>query len=125
MYYRKIKSFDPSFVINTPSKIGKTPEYIITHEFSDFVIDEQLKRNIYEKGYKTPTPIQDQAIVPLLEGRDLIGIANTGTGKTAAFLIPLIDKIVKNTREQVLCGRENSRVHPSRRIIISWPVADI
>ncbi len=102
MYYRKIKSFDPSFVINTPSKIGKTPEYIITHEFSDFVIDEQLKRNIYEKGYKTPTPIQDQAIVPLLEGRDLIGIANTGTGKTAAFLIPLIDKIVKNPREQVL-----------------------
>ena len=99
---RRIRSFDPSSVINARQRYEKVAEYTITHEFNDFAIDEELKRNILEKGYKTPTPIQDQAIIPLLEGRDLIGIANTGTGKTAAFLIPLIDKIIKNPREQVL-----------------------
>lgn len=99
---RRIKSFDPSYVINTPLNGGETIEYAITHKFNDFAINEQLKRNILGKGYKIPTPIQDQAIIPLLEGRDLIGIANTGTGKTAAFLIPLIDKVLKNPREQVL-----------------------
>jgi len=99
---RNIKSFDPSFVINSPQESVNTPEYVVTHEFSDFPISEQLKRNILEKGYKVPAPIQDQAIIPVLEGKDLIGIANTGTGKTAAFLIPLIDKVIKNPREQVL-----------------------
>ena len=99
---RRVRSFDPSSVINAHQRYEKTPECAITHEFNDFAIDEQLKRNIIGKGYKIPTPIQDQAIIPLLEGRDLIGIANTGTGKTAAFLIPLIDKVVKNPREQVL-----------------------
>ena len=99
---RRIRSFDPSSVINAPQRYEKVVEYTITHEFNDFAIDEELKRNIVEKGYRIPTPIQDQAIVPLLEGKDLIGIANTGTGKTAAFLIPLIDKIIKNPREQVL-----------------------
>jgi len=99
---RRIKTFDPSYVINTLQESAKTPEYVITHEFNDLPINEQLKRNILGKGYKTPTPIQDQSIPPLLEGKDLIGIANTGTGKTAAFLIPLIDKVLKNPREQVL-----------------------
>jgi ATP-dependent RNA helicase RhlE len=99
---RRIKSFDPSFVINAPKENVQIPEYVITHEFSDFPINETLQRNISEKGYLVPTPIQDQAILPLLEGRDLIGIANTGTGKTAAFLIPLIEKVLKNSEEQVL-----------------------
>ena len=85
---RRVRSFDPSSVINTPQRYEKAPEYAITNEFSDFAICEELKRNIVGKGYKTPTPIQDQAITPLIEGRDQIGIANTGTGKTAAFLIP-------------------------------------
>jgi len=99
---RRIKSFDPSSVISPPQRYEKVPEYVITHEFNDFAINEQLKRNVVGKGYKEPTPIQDQAIEPILEGRDLIGIANTGTGKTAAFLIPLINKVIKNSREQVL-----------------------
>ncbi|MDP3994852.1 MAG: DEAD/DEAH box helicase [bacterium] len=99
---RRIKSFDPSGVINSPQRYEKVPEYVITHEFNDFAINEQLKRNVVGKGYKEPTPIQDQAIEPILEGRDFIGIANTGTGKTAAFLIPLINKVIKNPREQIL-----------------------
>ena len=69
---------------------------VILHKFSDFAIDQRLKENILQKGFTTPTPIQDQAIMPILEGKDVIGIANTGTGKTAAFLIPLINKTLKN-----------------------------
>jgi ATP-dependent RNA helicase RhlE len=74
----------------------------IRHQFDDFAIDPQLKQNIITRGYTTPTPIQDQAIQPILEGRDVVGIANTGTGKTAAFLIPLINKIIHNRGEKIL-----------------------
>jgi superfamily II DNA/RNA helicase len=65
-------------------------------------MEESLKNNIIQKGYTTPTPIQDRAIPEILNGRDVVGIANTGTGKTAAFLIPLINKVLKNKKEQVL-----------------------
>lgn len=74
----------------------------IQHKFNDFAISEKLKENIVKKGYVTPTPIQDQAIQPILEGKDVIGIAETGSGKTAAFLIPLINKIVLNRAQKAL-----------------------
>lgn len=77
-------------------------EIVSTATFSDYAIDDKLKRNIADRGYLTPTPIQEQTIAPLLEGRDVIGIANTGTGKTAAFLIPLINKAFKDRSERVL-----------------------
>ena len=99
---RRIKSFDPTFVINTPQIAQVIEEYVIAHQFSDFNIAEELKRNVIAKGYITPTPIQDQSIPSIIEGRDLIGIANTGTGKTAAFLIPLINKVLKNRSERIL-----------------------
>ncbi len=72
------------------------------HKFVDFDIADKLKNNITAKGYETPTPIQDQSIPVALSGEDVIGIANTGTGKTAAFLIPLIDKVLKNASQKVL-----------------------
>lgn len=75
-----------------------TPE----HMFKDFAINDKLKINIEEKGYIAPTPIQDRVIPHILRGEDVVGIANTGTGKTAAFLIPLIDKVMKNENEKVL-----------------------
>lgn len=99
---RTIKSFDPTNLINRPQVKYEVQEYAISHVFNDFQIADELKRNISERGYKTPTPVQDRAIGPILEGRDLIGIANTGTGKTAAFLIPLIDKILKDRKQRVL-----------------------
>ncbi len=99
---RRIKTFDPTVLINTPVVTQTVQAYDIKHAFTDFKVSDQLTRNVLFKGYKTPTPIQDQAIPSILEGRDLIGIANTGTGKTAAFLIPLIDKVLKNRNEQVL-----------------------
>jgi ATP-dependent RNA helicase RhlE len=77
-------------------------EFTPTKNFSDYSITEQLKTNIASKGYISPTPIQDQAIDPILEGRDLIGLANTGTGKTAAFLIPIINKIFQDGRSRAL-----------------------
>lgn len=71
-------------------------------KFSELPIHDVLKNNIVKHGYTTPSPIQDGAIMPLLEGKDVIGIADTGTGKTAAFLIPLIEKILKNDDENIL-----------------------
>ena len=70
--------------------------------FDDFDIAQALKINIKNHGYSKPTPIQAQAIKPILEGRDVIGLASTGTGKTAAFLIPLLDKIFKNRSQKAL-----------------------
>lgn len=77
-------------------------KYVAQHKFEDFNINETLKANISRKGFTEPMPIQDQSIPHLLEGKDLIGIANTGMGKTLAFLIPLINKILNNRSEKVL-----------------------
>ncbi|KQU61581.1 DEAD/DEAH box helicase [Sphingomonas sp. Leaf339] len=62
--------------------------------FSDLGLAEPLVRALEAKGYTTPTPIQAQAIPQLLEGGDLLGIAQTGTGKTAAFVLPSIQRMV-------------------------------
>lgn len=70
--------------------------------FKDLPISDTLKTNILKKGYDALTPIQNQAIPAILEGKDIIGIANTGTGKTAAFLVPLVEKISKNRSHKVL-----------------------
>ena len=77
-------------------------EYIPQNKFETFAISDFLKRNIIKKGYKTPTPIQDKVVPIALEGKDVIGIANTGTGKTAAFLIPLVEKISKDKTNKAL-----------------------
>lgn len=72
-----------------------------SHAFTDFDVHPQIQKNIVHRGYKEPTPIQDQVIPHVLAGKDVIGIANTGTGKTAAFVIPLIDKVMRNRAEKV------------------------
>lgn len=77
-------------------------EYVPKNGFADFLLDETLKKNVLSRGYDQPTPIQDQAIPAMLEGRDLVGIANTGTGKTAAFLLPLITKVARDRSQKVL-----------------------
>jgi len=84
------------------SSAGSENNYVPQNRFEDLPISESLKRNVLSRNYLLPTPIQDQAILPILKGRDIIGIANTGTGKTAAFLVPLIDKVLKNRTEKVL-----------------------
>ncbi|OGI73073.1 hypothetical protein A3D42_01985 [Candidatus Nomurabacteria bacterium RIFCSPHIGHO2_02_FULL_41_18] len=80
--------------------------YVSKHTFANFSFNPQLHKNITTAGFIHPRPIQDQAIPSVMEGKDVFGMANTGTGKTAAFLLPLIEKIVrtrgKNMREKVL-----------------------
>lgn len=71
-----------------------------------FGLSPEVAQAIEEMGYETPTPIQQQAIPPMLEGRDVIGQAQTGTGKTAAFGIPLVEKIdpsLRRVQALVLC----------------------
>jgi ATP-dependent RNA helicase RhlE len=80
--------------------------YVSKHTFADFPFNPQLHKNIKAAGFIEPRPIQDQAIPTVLQGADVFGMANTGTGKTAAFLLPLIEKIAKtkglSKREMVL-----------------------
>ncbi len=86
--------------------------FVPEHQFTDFALDERLKKNILDRGYTLPTPIQDRTISHILRGADLVGVANTGTGKTGAFLIPLINKVLLNRREEVLI------VVPTRELAI-------
>ncbi len=99
---RRIKIFDPTNLINNSSGTHEEIEYKTKNQFNDFSIHKDLKKNIADCGYITPTPIQDQAIPHILEGSDLIGLANTGTGKTAAFLIPLINEVLDDGQKRVL-----------------------
>lgn len=71
-------------------------QYAATHQFSDFVVAPVLQQNIQAMGFQTPSPIQDQAIPHGLAGRDIVGIANTGTGKTAAFALPVLHKLISD-----------------------------
>ena len=93
---------DVSRFVNKAVITEEVEHFVPEHQFVDFQIEDALKKNIVAKGYVTPTPIQDRAIPHVLRGADVVGIANTGTGKTAAFLIPLINKVLLNREERVL-----------------------
>jgi superfamily II DNA/RNA helicase len=93
---------NPDRYVNKAQILSDAPAYISVHQFNDFDIAPGLKVNVLARGYTTPTPIQDQVIPYVLQGRDVVGVANTGTGKTAAFLLPLIDKVLRDTRKKVL-----------------------
>lgn len=84
---------DESMFINKAT-VQHEEKYVATHTFADFAIHPTLALNLAEKGIVHPSPIQDQAIPVALKGGDIVGIASTGTGKTAAFLIPIINKMV-------------------------------
>lgn len=72
------------------------------HSFSSMGLDERVVANLKAMGYEAPTSIQDGTIPLIIAGKDLVGLANTGTGKTAAFLLPLIHRILKKEIYQVL-----------------------
>ncbi|PIE14598.1 MAG: DEAD/DEAH box helicase [Rhodobacterales bacterium] len=78
-------------------------------KFSDLKLDPKVLKAVVETGYETPTPIQEGAIPPALEGKDVLGIAQTGTGKTASFTLPMITMLAKGRararmpRSLVLC----------------------
>jgi len=81
---------NPERFINKALVQADQADFVPQHQFKDFPLEERLQLNIKARGYTDPTPIQDAAIQPILEGKDLIGLANTGSGKTAAFLLPIL-----------------------------------
>lgn len=99
---RVMPTFDPSQFINTNPVEVKEEVYVAKHKFADFPLNGKLKHTISKMGLSTPSPIQDQLIEHILEGRDAVGLAETGTGKTAAFLIPLIQKTLQEYDRQTL-----------------------
>ena len=86
----------PSKFINLNPVESRKAEYVPTNSFADFEIASELKETLTKIGFKNPSAIQDQAIPFALEGRDIIGLANTGTGKTAAFLLPILTHLKSN-----------------------------
>ena len=113
---RSLYSSRPSYGRQRPRRVGinrshyvspaVAPQaeevYVPNQQFLDFGLEARLLSNVLSHGYTTPTPIQDQAIPALMQGRDVVGIANTGTGKTAAFLLPLIHKVIQDPNQGVL-----------------------
>jgi len=99
---RRGERIDISRFIKKPEAKTEANRVEIKHIFADFGFSHEVNVNLEKRGYITPTPIQDQTIPYIIEGKDLIGLANTGTGKTAAFLLPLIDKIRKDRSQNVL-----------------------
>jgi superfamily II DNA/RNA helicase len=97
------ENIDPSRFVNK-AVVSDQPEapFVPEHQFADFALQSRIKLNLAEKGYVNPTPIQDKAIEPVLEGKDIVGLANTGTGKTGAFLIPLISRAFDDRSIRVL-----------------------
>jgi ATP-dependent RNA helicase RhlE len=70
-------------------------------KFSDFGFEDALMEGLNVMGFKEPTPVQEQAIPPIMEGRDVLACAQTGTGKTAAFLLPILNQLTKEPSEGI------------------------
>ncbi len=71
--------------------------------FNSFAFHPQINAGITALNYSTPTPIQERTIPPILEGRDVLGLAQTGTGKTAAFVLPILERLIRGGA--ACCGR--------------------
>ncbi len=93
---------DENKYIKKAKVAAETKPFEPSFKYEELNVDNQLKQNILKKGFNAPTPIQDQAIPLAMAKKDILGIANTGTGKTAAFLIPLVQKIINYRNEKVL-----------------------
>lgn len=98
---RTKQSIHPSKFIQAAKPVQEI-QYQPQHSFTDFNVHAIIQLNIESKGYVTPSPIQDQSIPIALTGQDVIGIANTGTGKTAAFAIPLLHRLVTDKSSKAL-----------------------
>src|SRR5512139_2325074 len=72
---------------------------MLVQSFKDLPLSEQVQRSVKELGFTELFPIQAQAIMPLLEGKDVIGQAQTGTGKTAAFGLPMVERLDPQVRK--------------------------
>jgi ATP-dependent RNA helicase RhlE len=87
--YKFSKQLDHESFVKRAIPLEET-QYFSHRTINDLPVDGKILANLNRKGYKTPTEIQDRCIEAILEGKDLLGVAQTGTGKTGAFLIPLV-----------------------------------
>ncbi len=92
---------DPSRFIQA-AKPREEVKFTPVHSFEDFAVEELIKNNLSFKGYVAPSHIQDQAIPVGLDRKDIVGIANTGTGKTAAFAVPVLHRLMSEEDAKVL-----------------------
>lgn len=93
------EEIDISRFIQKSTSAAPVVDEIVDKTFADFNFCEAINKNLAYRKFVTPTPIQAKAIEHVMAGRDIIGLASTGTGKTAAFLLPMIEK-VRNDRSQ-------------------------
>jgi superfamily II DNA/RNA helicase len=96
------KYINPERFVATAQTQQAQQSYTPQHAFSDFAVANLLHQNLQRKGYHTPSPIQDQTIPAGLAGRDVIGMAGTGTGKTAAFALPVLHKLITDKQSMAL-----------------------
>ncbi len=110
---RVMSTFDVSKFINlNPAVPATEAPYVAKHTFNDFGLDKILSDTIADMGLVTPSAIQDQVIPYILDGHDVVGLAQTGTGKTAAFLVPVIQKTLHER------GRQTLILTPTRELAI-------
>ena len=86
-------------------------------KFTTFGFDPHIARAVYELGFRLPTPIQQEAIPPAMEGRDVIGVAQTGTGKTAAFALPTLQRFVERHYEE--------EIYEGPRVLVLSPTREL
>src|SRR6478736_2710608 len=94
-------------------------DYISTTSFADLPLSDELRKGIAERGYTQPTPVQAAVLGPILAGNDLICRSKTGTGKTAAFGIPLLERIPAGTHQVsavVLCNTRELALQVSQEL---------
>lgn len=93
---KKASTLDTSLLVKEADHSIVEKVFIADRMVSELPIDTRLKQALALKGYERPTEIQDRTLETLMEGRDLLGIAQTGTGKTGAFLIPIVEQLLHN-----------------------------
>ena len=98
--------------------IGKKDKRVSDSKFSDFQLCDELQRSLKKLKYTNPTAIQQKAIPEILEAKDVLGIAQTGTGKTAAFCLPLLDQLVRSESKPVKRGCRLLIMAPTRELAI-------
>ena len=89
---------EPVAIAATDGSLAAAEAATVKTKFTDLGLSEQMLQALTDAGYAHPTPIQEQAVPLALKGRDLIGLAQTGTGKTAAFTIPIIERLLGGPR---------------------------
>lgn len=99
---RTSERIDHSLFIYKPTEAVQVKKYTPEHSFADFGFPGMLVKNLHQKGLQFPTEIQDKIIPHGMHGDDVIGLAATGSGKTMAFLLPLIKKVSENPDQKVL-----------------------